>query len=326
MNLSPLQYFKKILSMLPEISEQSGYPVPFLAWHFAKGYLRQRVQIDEFRSLRLYQCSGKMFSQYLTYKNSREISDALNAGATPEEIALFNDKHLFNEHFRSFIHRDWLYIPDSTPEQIRAFLKTHDVFLAKACVSTQGKNIFRYTTSELDVDQFIQDYAQKPFLLESFIQQHPVLTAVNPSSVNTIRLIVARKGDRVQMVGAGLRSGGSGQFVDNFHHGGTAYPLDLETGVITARGIDLDGNFVLRHPVTGHIMPGLQIPHWDLLLEQVRQASVMTEHIGYIGWDLAVTADGVEFVEGNINYPGNTIIQLDGPGPYARLKSFMDSF
>lgn len=325
MNLSPLQYFKKILSVLPEIADQTGYPVPFLARHFARGYLRQRVQIDEFRSLRLYQYSGKMFDQYLTWKNSTKISDALNAGATADEIALFNDKHLFNAHFRQFIRRDWLYIPDSTPEQIKAFLNRHETFLAKACMSTQGNNIFRYTSSELDPDQFIQEYAGKPFLLESLIQQHPALAAVNPSSVNTIRLIVARKGDRVQMVGAGLRSGGGGQFVDNFHHGGTAYPLDLDTGVITARGIDLDGNYVLRHPVTGHIMPGLQIPHWDMLLEQVRRASVMTPHIGYIGWDLAITADGIEFIEGNINYPGNTIIQLDGPGPYARLKRFMDS-
>jgi len=49
----------------------------------------------------------------------------------------------------------------------------------------------------------------------------------------------------------------------------------------------------------------------------------MTEHIGYIGWDLAITEDGVEFIEGNINYPGNTIIQLDGPAAYPRLKKFM---
>ena len=323
MNLTPLQYFKKILSVFPEIARQSGYPVPFLAWQFTKGYLRHRVQIDEFRTLRLYQYSGKMFDDYLTWKNSTRISDALNAGATAEEIALFNDKHLFNRHFREFIHRDWLYIPESTPEQIREFITGHDAFLAKACTSTQGNNIFRYTAEELDPDQFLEEYAGKPFLLEAFIRQHPALAAINPSSVNTIRLIVARKDDKVAFVGAGLRSGGGGQFVDNFHHGGTAYPIDLETGIITARGIDLDGNAVLRHPVTGYVMPGFRIPHWDMLLELVRKASVMTPHIGYVGWDLAITEEGVEFIEGNINYPGNNIIQLDGPGAYPRLKAFI---
>lgn len=66
-----------------------------------------------------------------------------------------------------------------------------------------------------------------------------------------------------------------------------------------------------------------KVIHWDLLLDLVCKASVMTEHIGYIGWDLAITEDGVEFIEGNINYPGNTIIQLDGPVAYPRLKKFI---
>lgn len=321
--MTPFQYFKVILRALPKISKQSGFSPLFLGLNFAQNYFLYGIELEEFQSLRLYNYSRKRMSEFLTWRNSKKISDELNAGATTDEIALFNDKHLFNAHFRSLIHRDWLYLPESSPEEIRAFLARNSAFLAKACISTQGKNIFRYTTSELVPDDFIAEYSGKPFLLESFIEQHPVLASVNPSSVNTIRFIVARRGDQIAFIGAGLRSGGSGQFVDNFHHGGTAYPLDLETGIITAPGIDLNGDPVLRHPVTGRIMPGLQIPHWDLLLDLVRKASVMTEHIGYIGWDLAITEDGVEFIEGNINYPGNTIIQLDGPAAYPRLKKFM---
>ena len=38
--------------------------------------------------------------------------------------------------------------------------------------------------------------------------------------------------------------------------------------------------------------------------------------IGYIGWDMAVTPDGVELIEGNYNWPGGNIIQFDGVGKY----------
>ena len=321
--MTPVEYLKHILAEIPDIARQTGYSRFFIARAFTKCYLSQHVQIEEFRTLRLYNHSRPMLKQYLTWRRCKKISDQLNAGATQDDILRFNEKQRFNAFFRDFIHRDWLYIPTSTPEDIAAFLARNDRFLAKACTSTQGKNILLYHSSDVTPEKFLEEYQGKEFLLESLIQQHSALAAVNPDSVNTVRLIAARWNDQVQFVGAGLRSGGSGQFVDNFHHGGTAYPLDLETGIVTGPGIDLQGNPVLKHPVTGHVMPGFQVPHWDMLVEQVKKAAVLAPHIGYVGWDLAVTEDGIEFIEGNINYPGNNIIQLDGPGAYPRLQQFM---
>lgn len=320
--MTPYDYLKQILRTMPEIARQTGYSLPFLSWRFFRCYLAHRVEIDEFRSLRLYDFTRNRLDQYLTWKDSKRLSDRLNAKATAEQIRVMNDKHLFNAAFAGFIRRNWLYIPDSTPEQVAAFFRENGEVFAKACVSSQGSGIVKLRGGETDPAAFFEEYRAKSFLLESAIRQHPLLAEVNPASVNTIRLIAARVGDKVRPVGAGLRTGGGGQVVDNFHHGGTAYPLDLETGVVTGRGIDLDGNAVTRHPVTGHMMPGLQVPHWDQVLDTVRRASLVVPNIGYVGWDLAVTEDGVELIEGNVNYPGNTIIQLDGPGPRKRLEDF----
>ena len=323
-DMSPIEYLKEILAVLPQIAEQTGYSTASLALSFAKTYLLYRVQIDEFRTLHLYDYSTNMQARFLTWRYSKAMADALDAGAAPEEFAVFNDKHLFNQYFRDFIHREWLYLPDASPEDVAAFLSKNPVFLVKACTGTQGEGISCLESAGTSAQTLKAQYSGQPVILESFIQQHPVMAELNPSSVNTVRIIAARKGDMVQLIGVGLRSGGGGQFVDNFHHGGTAYPLDMETGIVTAPGKDLDGNDVLRHPVSGRIMPGFQVPHWDNLLEQVHRASVMAPpHIGYVGWDIAITPDGVEFIEGNIKYPGNNIIQLDGPGPYARLQDFM---
>lgn len=320
--MTPLEYFRTLWKAFPELAAETGYPKSFLARTFAKRYLTRRVWLGEFRSLRLYECSEPRFREYLVYQESERISDRLNAGATEEDIALFRQKNRFNDTFRDFIRRDWLYIPDHSRDEIASFFAAHDRVFLKAGSGSRGNSISVLTGAQVDPAAFYDEYAGQDFLLEAPIRQHPALAALNPASVNTIRFIAARHGDHVAPVGAGLRCGGGGQVVDNFHHGGTAYPLDLETGIVTARGIDLDGHPILRHPVTGHIMPGFQVPHWDAVLDTIRRAAVLVPHIGYVGWDVAVTEDGPELVEGNVNYPGNTIIQLDGPGARKRLVDF----
>lgn len=320
--MTSLEYLKTLLKAFPEISRESGYSVPWLAWTFATRYLSRRMWLGEFRSLRLYECSTPRFREYLVYKESERISDRLNAGSTEEEILIFNDKHRFNDVFRRHIRRKWLYLPDSTPENIRALTEENEYVFLKACMSSRGNNIERLRCADIDPYALHAQHHTQEYLLEAPIRQHPVMSEPNPASVNTVRFIAARHGDRVQPVGAGLRCGGGGQVVDNFHHGGTAYPLDLDTGIVTAAGIDLAGNAILRHPVTGHIMPGFRIPHWEQVLSMISEAAVLVPHIGYVGWDIAITEDGPELVEGNINYPGNTIIQLDGPGARKRLLDF----
>lgn len=320
--MTPLEYFQTLWKAFPALAEETDYPKGFLARTFAKRYLTRHVWLGEYRSLKLYECSEPRFREYLIYKESERLSDRLNAGATTAEIDTFQKKERFNAAFRDFIRRDWIYLPDSSAEEIDAFLAAHETVFLKACSGSRGAGISLLRRENTDAAAFRAEYGGKDYLLEAPIVQHPALAAVNPGSVNTVRFIAARHGDHVCPVGAGLRTGGGGEVVDNFHHGGTAYPLDLETGIVTARGIDLDGHPILRHPVTGHIMPGFQVPHWDAVLDMIRRAAVLVPHIGYVGWDVAVTEDGPELIEGNINYPGNTIIQLDGPGARKRLVDF----
>jgi hypothetical protein len=310
--MTALQYLKNFLKDLPQLSQETDYSVPHLALSFAMCRIFYGANTEEFRALKLYDCSPRKRRHYLLYRDCVKYSDKLNAGATKDELAVFDDKSLFNKTFSDFIHRDWLYMPDSTPAQLRDFLARNETFLAKATISTQGKGITLYHSADLDADTFWAEYQDKPYLLETFIVQHPSQAALNPSTVNTVRIQTARKGDTVLLLGACLRCGGADAFVDNFHQGGIAYPIDMDTGLISGRGRTLLGQVIyLRHPSTGHIMPGYQVPHWDELRSQVRKAALVSPHVGYVGWDIAITADGVEFVEGNINYPDPIVVQLD---------------
>jgi hypothetical protein len=87
--------------------------------------------------------------------------------------------------------------------------------------------------------------------------------------------------------------------IDNFHNGGIAARVDVETGIVNADAIDLDGNIIEKNPYSGMKMRGFQIPHWDKLLETCRDIDGRIEDVDYVGWDFAITEDGVELIEGN---------------------------
>ena len=163
--------------------------------------------------------------------------------------------------------------------------------------------------------------ASKKYLLEEFIVQHPEMARINPSSVNTIRVMTALdKNESAVIIGACLRAGGPNCFVDNFHSGGVAYPIDLDLGMVTSAGknnTSLDRYTV--HPSTGVAMIGFKVPHWADIMEQTIKAANKIPEIPIIGWDIAITQDGIEFVEANIG-ADPTVVQLDHVGKMALVK------
>lgn len=321
--MAPLKYLKRLCAAFPEIARSSGYTTAQITWAFVRCFFRAHVHIEEFRALRMYELSNPKLATYLTTRRRDKLTVRyFDRGATAADHKHVTDKQNFNRTFHEFVHRDWLYIPDATQEDIRAFVLRSPTFLAKATDLTQGQGITLHQSADTDPDAFAAAFRDKPVLLEAYIRQHPAMAALNPSSINSVRVITARYNGKIMVVGAGLRIGGQGSFVDNFHNGGTAYPLDVETGIVTGPGQDIHGQTYLRTPSTGHVMPGFQVPHWDMVIDQALRAALIPERIGYVGWDVAITEEGVDFIECNTD-PGCNIIQLDGRGAYKRLTDFI---
>lgn len=141
-------------------------------------------------------------------------------------------------------------------------------------------------------------------LVEEFIMQHPDLSRLSDTGLNTVRIITQiNKDGEVEYIGPTLRITVNSP-VDNMAVGNIAAPIDINTGKIIGKGAyqDIRKESVESHPITGVAIVGFKIPFWSELLTLCKQAAISNTKNKSIGWDVAITAKGPSFVEGNHNW------------------------
>ncbi len=139
---------------------------------------------------------------------------------------------------------------------------------------------------------------------EAFVEQHSDLARLSPSGLNTVRIItVVNNAGGVDILGARMRLSVNNH-VDNLAAGNIACPIDLDTGTISGPGVYSDPTKgpETHHPVTGVELAGFPIPMWDDILEASRRIALHRPENRAVGWDVAVTAAGPDFIEGNHNW------------------------
>lgn len=314
---------KNTYSMCRRLCDQRGGVLPlYLADAVCCGF-RHGASPENYFVLRFYELDERQRRTFLTSGRSKECDRRLNAGASDDDRRVLCCKNEFNKAFAGLVKRESIYAPDSSPAEFAAFLGRHDEFMLKPVRGIMGRGIEKLRVQQLgSAEALYRSCRENKILLEEVIAQHPVLAAVNAGSVNTVRINAARsRSGQIVMIGACLKCGGRGSCTDNFHGGGVAYPVDMESGRISGPGRNnSDVRDFIYHPGSGVRMPGLAVPYWTQVKQCVRQAMERVPTVGYAGWDVAVTSDGPELVEGNYSWPGGNIIQFDGVGKYTLLK------
>lgn len=317
--------FTGFSEQIKSIAKQYHRPLLFVQMDTLWCRIAYGAPVSQYIGFGMYRMNRYERNRYITINRSTNLEPVLNR-APAEEKDILAKKQLFNRAYCKYIHRDWLYAPDSTDDEIRSFLSRNEVAVAKPTDGTRGNGVSKLDCgSALQEGQAFYDRARaQKLLLEEFVRQHPELSAVNPSSLNTLRIATLRdKQGIVHVIGASLRAGGAGSVVDNLHAGGVQYPVDVETGIIIRGGMTYDGkNDIIFHPSTHTKMIGFQIPNWEKIIASVKEASAIPPRLRYIGWDVAITEDGCEFIEANLSQ-GTNGMQQDGVGKYDIIKQYV---
>lgn len=263
--------------------------------------LRFGCSPDDYFRYEFYRKSNYERDKFITYRRSKKIISKYN---NPEKTDIFNNKVKFNTYFHDFICREWIDIDKSTESILDAFCEKHGRLIVKPVGGGQGHGIFVWDKDDIE-SRKINLKTCTDCIAEEILVQHKKMKSLNPTSVNTVRVLTFHG----KVIAAALRIGGTGAIVDNLHSNGVCGHIDIETGLIDAPCIDMQYNKYVYHPATHLKLIGLEIPLWNLVIREVEKASLLLPEVQYIGWDVAILEDSIALIEGNHD-PGHDVVQM----------------
>lgn len=141
------------------------------------------------------------------------------------------------------------------------------------------------------VKDLFNSYKQS-FIIQERLEQHPDMAKLNPTSLNTIRVMSYRRGDEIVVLYAVVRIGRNGQVVDNETAGGIKADIDLSTGRIRGCAIGSPKEKDMPFTDVGTPTDGYQIPCFQAVLDAVKGMHYRLPYFNLIGWDMSVDKDG----------------------------------
>ncbi len=308
---------------ISRVSEKSGKSKLYIFFDMLFCGIQYGAGPLDYELFEFYSLTRKQRKTYVT----RGVNNALVKKFNSRDYwHIFDNKNEFNETFSDYISRDWLITKGLKLDDFSEFAKDKKEFIYKPIDGTCGKGIEKIA---LDKDlREIYDYlCTKPSgIIEEIVIQHTALSDIYPLSLNTSRVVTINDGSKVTPIFAFLRIGNNGKFVDNLNSGGMAAILDIETGKITLPAADKDGITYTKHPYTNCDIVGFTMPMWEEILKTVEGAAKVLPQVGYVGWDIALSQDKIQIIEGNC-FPGHDILQLPAYTPdKIGLKPRVDNF
>jgi hypothetical protein len=135
------------------------------------------------------------------------------------------------------------------------------------------------------------DKYKKDFLIQKVVRQHALIGALNPTSVNTMRMATYRSGMEVLLVYAVIRIGRSGQVIDNQSAGGISARINPD-GTLGKYAFGKAGDDLIEKTDTGIVLEGYQLPSYDKAVAKVRELHYSLPLFDLIGWDVSIDEEG----------------------------------
>ena len=175
---------------------------------------------------------------------------------------------------------------------------------AKPVMANKGSGVHRVSPETLGkkAADVLDAVSYNDYLFQEAIRQHDGMSALYPHSLNTLRVLVGRReGKAPHVLSVIVRMGRGGRSMDNAHAGGVFVGVNAETGALKPYGHELfffGGRRFERHPDTGVVFEGYQVPLFDGAMDLARRAHETLPH-PYAEWDIGITPDGPVLIECN---------------------------
>lgn len=210
----------------------------------------------------------------------------------------------------------------ASKEQIAALLQYEPEIVVKKAQSSEGGKGISFIKGS---DFMTFEMPNTDIVIQRPLVQHPDLAAVNPTSINTLRLISMLTDGKVKYYSGILRIGINGARLDNACSGGIFCGI-TEDGKLKKYAYNREGKCWQSHPNTGLVFEGHQLPSFQKCLDAIQMLHVQVPHFRLVSWDFSINEAGEPIlVEPNLCYGGIDVHQMcNGPVFGEDTKKILD--
>ena len=276
--------------------ERTGKKISLL-WH-RYFYARNGIYSKEYLPTGLYKISLLYRANRHGYRDAyadKNMADRYLKGVAHPEVLVKNMNGYFYAGDQAISREAALECCRNLEDGlIKPSLATHGNGVRRLVVHDGQTNIDGMTLAQLF------DHYGKNWCIQRFIRQHSRLAALNPTSVNTIRVLTYRSGMEILVPYAVIRIGRAGQEIDNQSAGGISALIHpdgrLDRYAYGAPGVDK-----VEQTDVGVRLEGYEIPHYASVIETVKRLHLSLPFFNLVGWDMSVRDDGTPLlVEWNV--------------------------
>ena len=300
--------FDKLNRVLEKIKEKSGQSKVYTFFDILVCAAKYGAGYYDYLMFGFYDMNGRQRDTYLTRVRNKKIMDLMNDPAFSDE---FDDKLRFNKTFAAYLGRKTLNGETATEEELAEFLRGQEAIFAKINHGDCGRGVEKLYVKDFDSPAamlaYIREHGQ--VVLEHVLPQHEDMARLHPSSVNTMRILTDLVDGQVHIAYITVKMGRGNGVCDNSGQGGILCRVDPQSGKIISPATDDYFNVYEKHPDTGIVLQGYQLPMVDRAVAMAKEAALVFPQVGHVGWDMAITPTGPAIIEGN-EFPGTDLCQL----------------
>lgn len=313
--------YKKFFKRLKEVAKNEHKNYIGMMFDTVYCVFRYGMGLTDYLSFKIYNKTAKERKEYV----GTRMENKFYAKVSPSEYkAKFSMKPTFLHDFKEYVKRDFFVPNENNYQEFLQFIEKHPTFMSKPLDGLGGKGVNKENVNDIkDKKAYFNNMIENHIFLEEVVIQHPDLNKLCAKSVNTMRIMTFYNNGNPRILWAGLRVGNGVNSIDNFHAKGMAVNVDMETGKLIGNGIDQELNQFSEHPVTHVKFDGFQIPCFKEAKELVLKASLESDKILVVGWDVAVTPNGTVLIEGNRRPSFDLVQVLAGKGRMDIVRSVL---
>lgn len=313
--------YARFFRNLAAVAKKERRFLPALAVDTAWCVFRYGFALTDYLNYEIYRRNKTQRMEYVSTRTENTFYEQVSPSRYKKRYTV---KPTFLQEFKEYTRRDFIVPAEDNYQEFCRFLDNNEVFMSKPYDGLGGQDVQKVYLSDIgDRKAYFETCIQNRIFLEQVVRQHPQMNALCDKSVNTIRCMTFNDHGKSEILWVGLRVGNGVNAVDNFHAQGMGVSIDPETGKLVGNALDKDGREFTHHPVSGVEFNGFQLPCFEEVKQLCLKASLESDKILVVGWDVALSEDGPVIIEGN-RRPGYDLVQmLDKRGRMDIIRSVL---